>query len=263
MSVQKALKKCWRIILLAFHSRCCCVYIQAPRRAPGSSSATAVPALRETRTIAGICNHRTSQTGLMGSSSDLSKPTRGITNATSGEMWASQGFLTTSVWNLPTLKSFWEWSKRSGNETDTEAGGCEVNPGRQGTEGAIHTGLFALSGKWSSAFFLKKIWSICSYLSKQGKNRGKGVDSWLKGKTPHLCIVQIAKRTCKAPEWEKDAISVKWLSLAARLGCGCAQQTTAAPPAAWRSPALRLWTQLLLLQEHLPTTSNYQVFYRI
>lgn len=163
----------------------------------GSTESTRIPPVLQQfqlcgkHTISGTCNHLRSQTGFRESSSDLSKPALGITNVASEEKWASLGFLTTSVWNLPTLKSFWEQNKPNSSmwmRLTLRLTGARWTQA-DGEQKAPFTGLFAVSGKWNSFFFFFKLWSICSYLSKQDKNREqrkRNKDSWLKGKNISL-----------------------------------------------------------------------------
>lgn len=78
------------------------------------------------------------------------------TNVTYREMWPSLGFLTTSVWNLPTPKELLRENKPNSSMW------VRLMPRLMGTrwtqadgeQKAPFTVLFTVSGKWNSSFFL-------------------------------------------------------------------------------------------------------------
>lgn len=124
---------------------------------------------------------------------------------------------------MPTLKSFWERNKPNGSmrtRLTLRLMGARWTQA-DGEQKAPFTGLFTVSGKWNSSFFFFffKWWSICSSLSKQGKNREqrkRNKDSWLKGKNTSLRSTD-PKENSQSPEVKKDPIAVVEVTLPGSL----------------------------------------------
>lgn len=187
-----------------------------------ATSVAAVPARQETHTISGTCNHRSSQTGFRESSSDPSKPTLAVTHVTCEETWASCHFYLVPSKLVHSPKRFESEPNPTApaKETRVEADGCEGNPGRHGTDGAIRRPVRCLweVKKLLFLFFLNYGLSAPVYQSK-ARTEEKEQREPTKGENPTSLGSTDPKENFQSPEVENNPIAAVEETLSAWQPC--------------------------------------------